>query len=227
MDSTIVVPELPPLAGSVSATTSSSKAIRPLLILIPLRLGLESIYADTYGKAIYTCLSLPQSVGFIGGRPRSAYYFFGFSQETREILCLDPHTVQPHHPTINIENLDEYACENPLIISNIESIDPSLALGFLCQTQAELDDLLNQLEKLNLMAVMRSLPDFGFPDSDEEGNGMGSKNMDMPDTDDEFEVLVCETRERKVSKSSEHEVLEVQNGDDGDDTQKDHKEEEK
>jgi len=208
MDSTVVVPEIPNFKSQSASSTSKSSATSqsPILILIPLRLGLEHIYADTYRDSLLSALSLPQSVGFIGGRPRAAYYFFGHSQSSKELLCLDPHTVQSHHPKIDESNMSEYSCENPLIINSVDSLDPSLALGFLCKCQNDLENLLDELEKLNLVAVMRSIPDFGFPDSDEEGEGTGNdgtnttkrkkSDFDLPDTDDEFEILTCSQRDK-------------------------------
>ena len=102
--------------------------------------------------------------------------------------------------------MSEYSCENPLIINSVDSLDPSLALGFLCKCQNDLENLLDELEKLNLVAVMRSIPDFGFPDSDEEGEGAGNdgnnttkrkkSDFDLPDTDDEFEILTCSQRDK-------------------------------
>merc|ERR1739848_112391 len=58
MDSTVVVPEIP------TPTTS-----QPLLIFIPLRLGLDNINSQMYGKDLLETFSYPQSVGIIGGRP--------------------------------------------------------------------------------------------------------------------------------------------------------------
>ena len=49
---------------------------RPLLLMIPLRLGLDSINS-CYSTAIFECFKLPQFVGILGGRPRHAVYFYG------------------------------------------------------------------------------------------------------------------------------------------------------
>lgn len=49
---------------------------RPLLLMIPLRLGLDHINT-CYSTAIFECFKLPQFVGILGGRPRHAVYFFG------------------------------------------------------------------------------------------------------------------------------------------------------
>ena len=158
---------------------------------------------------------LPSSrfVGFIGGRPRSAYYFFGYSEKSEELLCLDPHTVQYYHGEKLKEDLiDEYSCSNPLVLSGVDNLDPSLAMGFLCKNQHELDDLVGQLEKLNLVAIMKSLPDFGFPEDDNENSrnnepvcgvrpSMGNGDeFDMPDSDDDFEILECSRRDLDVEQ---------------------------
>jgi len=211
MDSTIVIPELPTFSNILDFTTETSvvnsEEVTPLLLLIPLRLGLEKIYTDTYKSSILTALSIEYSVGFIGGRPRSAYYFFGYSEDSEELLCLDPHTVQSYHGnTLKENSIDEYSCSNPLVLSGVENLDPSLAMGFLCKNQNELDDLISQLEKLNLVAIMKSLPDFGFPEDDSMENSndsicgvrpsMGNGDeFDMPDSDDDFEILECSRRE--------------------------------
>ena len=49
---------------------------KPVLIFVPLRLGLESINPQ-YAPALVELFSLPQSVGVIGGRPKAAHFFVG------------------------------------------------------------------------------------------------------------------------------------------------------
>jgi len=50
---------------------------KPLLILIPLRLGLDTLNPD-YIPAVKEVFQYPQSLGIIGGRPRSSLYFVGY-----------------------------------------------------------------------------------------------------------------------------------------------------
>jgi hypothetical protein len=49
---------------------------RPLLLMIPLRLGLTAIN-PCYLGAVIEFFKLPQCVGILGGRPRHAVYFYG------------------------------------------------------------------------------------------------------------------------------------------------------
>jgi len=65
-----------------------------LLLLVPLRLGLESIDPDVYGRPLAELLGLPQSVGMVGGTPRHALWFYGADDGGRW-YGLDPHVVQP------------------------------------------------------------------------------------------------------------------------------------
>ena len=53
---------------------------RPLLLFIPLRLGQERFNME-YTEAVKACLSLSQSVGIIGGKPRHALWFIGYHSE--------------------------------------------------------------------------------------------------------------------------------------------------
>lgn len=163
MDCTIVLPEIPDITPT-----------SPLLLLIPLRLGLDAINLEVYEKPLIDTLSYPQSVGIIGGRPRTAYYFFGKSC-ANELLALDPHTVKDF---CNIQTIEDYSCDQPLIIPSVGRLDPSMALGFLCRNQLEFTDLVDKLHKSNLCAVMKELPLYG-----------SDLDCDLPDTDDEFEVL--------------------------------------
>uniref|UniRef100_A0A1I8BYM0 Cysteine protease n=1 Tax=Meloidogyne hapla TaxID=6305 RepID=A0A1I8BYM0_MELHA len=64
---------------------------RPLLLMIPLRLGLDVIN-PCYSTALFECFKLPQFVGILGGRPRHAVYFYGTVGD--RLLYLDPHFCQ-------------------------------------------------------------------------------------------------------------------------------------
>jgi len=170
MDSTVVIPELPKVE------------ISPILIFIPLRLGLDSINSSLYGQDILNSISYPQSVGIIGGRPRTAYYFFGHSETTKELLALDPHTVRAHSGSVDeADNI----CDSPLFIKSVDHLDPTMALGFLARTQVELDDLIHRLSSSKLCAIMRELPNMDF----EFKGDLDNLDVDLPDTDDEFEIL--------------------------------------
>lgn len=64
---------------------------RPLLILIPLRLGAESMNS-LYIPVLKNILSMRTCVGIIGGKPKHSLYFIGWHGEC--LIYLDPHYCQ-------------------------------------------------------------------------------------------------------------------------------------
>ncbi|CAN7996714.1 unnamed protein product [Ixodes hexagonus] len=98
---------------------------KPLLLFIPLRLGLSEI------NPIYICglkrtFALKQSLGIIGGKPNHALYFIGVVGE--ELVFLDPHTTQLACD-LDVESPDDqsYHCAHASRM-NISELDPSIAL---------------------------------------------------------------------------------------------------
>ncbi|KAK1744206.1 cysteine protease ATG4 [Skeletonema marinoi] len=72
-----------------------------LLLLLPLRLGIQKIDSSKYGSTLAKLMSFPQSVGMLGGTPRHALWFYGADavdpgndQDCGGWYGLDPHTVQ-------------------------------------------------------------------------------------------------------------------------------------
>ena len=62
-----------------------------LLLLVPVMLGREALVSD-YFDTVKHLFHLPQSLGAIGGKKRSALYFIGSQGDS--LLYLDPHYVQ-------------------------------------------------------------------------------------------------------------------------------------
>ena len=80
----------------IRTETNSTHWLTSVLILVPLRLGLNEldlIYEDYLKEA----LKLPQTVGIIGGSPRHAVYIIGFQDDN--FINLDPHLIQS---TVNV-----------------------------------------------------------------------------------------------------------------------------
>ncbi|TRY60035.1 hypothetical protein DNTS_010082, partial [Danionella cerebrum] len=122
---------------------------RPLLLVIPLRLGINSIN-PVYIQALKDCFKMPQSCGVLGGKPNLAYYFIGFIED--ELIYLDPHTTQPAVDTDSGSAVDDlsFHCQRTPHRMKITSLDPSVALGFFCKREQDFDDWchLVQLELL-------------------------------------------------------------------------------
>ena len=73
-------------------TEDSSNWTTALLILIPLRLGLDHVN-ERYVLALERTFTFPQSVGIIGGKQGHSVYFVGTQQD--QLHLLDPHDVHP------------------------------------------------------------------------------------------------------------------------------------
>ncbi|XP_045200560.2 cysteine protease ATG4B-like [Mercenaria mercenaria] len=114
---------------------------KPLLLIIPLRLGLTDTNV-VYVESLKKCLSLKQSVGMIGGKPNHAHWFIGYVGD--ELVYLDPHTTQVFEDPLTKD--DSFHCQYSCRMKILD-LDPSIALGFYCGTEAEFDDLCSSLQK--------------------------------------------------------------------------------
>eukprot|EP01114_Cavostelium_apophysatum_P005750 TRINITY_DN1691_c0_g1_i4.p1 TRINITY_DN1691_c0_g1~~TRINITY_DN1691_c0_g1_i4.p1 ORF type:complete len:365 (-),score=99.20 TRINITY_DN1691_c0_g1_i4:1301-2395(-) len=120
-----------------SSTPTPTPAWKSIFILIPLRLGLNSL-KESYVPVLKKLYSIPQFVGIIGGKPRAAMYFVAVQDDF--VFYLDPHTLQPTQAIIEGEfSTQSYHCAIPRKMP-LTSLDPSLAIGFYCKNRKELDD---------------------------------------------------------------------------------------
>lgn len=151
-----------------------------LLLLIPLRLGLNS-FNEAYVRAVAHTFSLPQSVGGLGGRPRSARWFYGALSDGSKIFGLDPHTVQNaprkrgalvNGKSSSVVDLTEDYLRSvhttyPEVFC-LQKMDPSIALGFYCRTRQELECVFASVREWHsehpdspeLFSVMDAAPDY-------------------------------------------------------------------
>ncbi|GAB6020169.1 Cysteine protease atg4b, variant 2 [Chamberlinius hualienensis] len=138
------LPELN-LAASAPAVTW-----KPLLLFIPLRLGLSEINS-VYIKDLKKCFTLNQSLGLIGGRPNHACYFIGYVG--KDLVYLDPHTTQQTvclgcaDPMCTKSADESYHCLHACRM-DFTMLDPSVALSFYCSTEKEFDQLCADFRKL-------------------------------------------------------------------------------
>ncbi|XP_055642753.1 cysteine protease ATG4B [Toxorhynchites rutilus septentrionalis] len=117
---------------------------KPLLLIIPLRLGLNEIN-PIYVAGLKKCFELEGNCGMIGGRPNQALYFIGYVGN--EALYLDPHTVQRSGSVGNKSSQDEQELDETFHQKyarriNFKAMDPSLAVCFFCATRKSFDDLI-------------------------------------------------------------------------------------
>ncbi len=168
-------------AGGIRGPVSADKQERwrPLLLLIPLRLGLDELQAEFWPE-LRRMFAAPQSLGAIGGRPNSAFYFVG-TRGTRDLIYLDPHTTQGVVDMRGEFSLDTYSARAPRFL-RLSNTDPSLCLGFLCPTRRDYDALLIHLaarqashtplftvcDRMGAIDLEQSLDDFALSESEEE-----------------------------------------------------------
>ncbi|KAL7010050.1 Cysteine protease atg4 [Cystobasidiomycetes sp. EMM_F5] len=79
-------------SAAADPSASSPSWSRPVLILVPLRLGITGVN-PIYQQSIKHFFSLPQCVGIAGGRPSSSYYFV--AAQGSDLVYIDPHHTKP------------------------------------------------------------------------------------------------------------------------------------
>ncbi|KAG8448234.1 hypothetical protein GDO86_015363 [Hymenochirus boettgeri] len=109
-------------------TSGQSSGWRPLLLIVPLRLGINHIN-PVYIDAFKGCFKMSQSLGALGGKPNNAYYFIGFSGD--ELIYLDPHTTQTFMDPEETGTVQDqtYHCQKSPNRMKVLNLDPSVALA--------------------------------------------------------------------------------------------------
>ncbi|XP_036380387.1 cysteine protease ATG4A isoform X2 [Megalops cyprinoides] len=127
-----------PPGNCATSCPPSHSEWRPLLLIIPLRMGINHIN-PVYIQALKECFKMPQSLGVLGGKPNLAYYFIGFIGD--ELIYLDPHTTQSAveaEPGVAVDD-QSYHCQRSPRRMKAMSLDPSVALGFFCKNEEDFD----------------------------------------------------------------------------------------
>ena len=93
--------------------TAASGWNKPVLVLLPLRLGLNNGVNPIYYASIIQYFTLPQCAGIAGGRPSSSYYFVGTQGDS--LFYIDPHYTKPAVKSVPIpEELKQDLANLPL-----------------------------------------------------------------------------------------------------------------
>jgi cysteine protease ATG4 len=187
-----------PLLSPPSSASSKGSWDSPLLLLVPVRLGPTDLN-ETYVPSLLALISLPQSLGFIGGKPSSAYYFPGYQDNT--LMFLDPHTVQQSVTAEQLRVNPPKKSYQPWEVRTmpVNKIDPSLSFAFLCNNSADFTSLREKINELNekgknpIFTIEHVAPSY---DKDtaiadllgQDGDGT-SLTGDSGDDDDGFVVL--------------------------------------
>ncbi|CAM9283491.1 unnamed protein product [Sphacelaria rigidula] len=133
-----------------------------VVLLVPLRLGLDELGAG-YIPGLSAMLRVPQSLGFLGGRPNHATFWIGTQGDT--LTGLDPHTTQAA-PEMGAgfpseRYMHSLHCQHPVTM-DIRRIDPSLALAFYLPDRRSFQDLTKRIRQTNPppFSVEQTRPDY-------------------------------------------------------------------
>uniref|UniRef100_A0A673ZDQ0 Cysteine protease n=1 Tax=Salmo trutta TaxID=8032 RepID=A0A673ZDQ0_SALTR len=175
---------------------------RPLLLVIPLRMGINRIN-PVYIQALKECFKMPQSCGVLGGKPNLAYYFIGFVGE--ELIYLDPHTTQSAGEAEAGSGVDDqsYHCLRSPRRMKITNLDPSVALGFFCKSEDDFDSWCNLVQQeiqmkrnLRMFELVENHPPHWppfVPPTKPEVQTTGAEFIESTDklfeSEEEFEIL--------------------------------------
>mmetsp|Transcript_19514 Transcript_19514/g.29358 ORF Transcript_19514/g.29358 Transcript_19514/m.29358 type:complete len:562 (-) Transcript_19514:38-1723(-) len=185
---------------NIRSTQESITWDASLLLLVPLRLGLQSFNED-YALQLAHVFSFPQCVGFLGGRPRGARWFYGATSDGVNLYGLDPHTIQSC-PEQRLAKLPNGTTKKVILISDdylrsmhttkpeciqLTGLDPSLALGFYCRGHDEFNHLCSLLQrwkdehpsKPDIFTIAQRVPDY----SANVSNAMTEMMMSMSAVD--------------------------------------------
>uniref|UniRef100_A0A8C8CSN6 Cysteine protease n=1 Tax=Oncorhynchus tshawytscha TaxID=74940 RepID=A0A8C8CSN6_ONCTS len=206
MDNTVVIEDISTQCRSGFGTTTtcphsqSHSDWRPLLLVIPLRMGINHIN-PVYIQALKECFKMPQSCGVLGGKPNLAYYFIGFVGE--ELIYLDPHTTQSAVEAGSGVDDQSYHCLRSPRRMKITNLDPSVALGFFCKSEDDFDSWCNLVQQeiqmkrnLRMFELVENHPPHWppfVPPTKPEVQTTGAEFIESTDklfeSEEEFEIL--------------------------------------
>ncbi|XP_051562125.1 cysteine protease ATG4C-like isoform X1 [Myxocyprinus asiaticus] len=139
--------------------TGAAPGSRAVIILIPVRLGGEKINTE-YFSFVKSILSLEYCIGIIGGKPKQAYYFVGFQDDS--LIYLDPHYCQSF-VDVSTSNfpLQSYHCPSPKKMA-FNKMDPSCTIGFYSKNIEHYERISSQLSKILQPSSKEKYPAFTF-----------------------------------------------------------------
>lgn len=144
---------------SAEASSSADDRWQSLIILMPLRLGSETLNA-IYIPCIKKILESDLCIGIIGGRPKHSLYFVGWQDD--RLIHLDPHCCQK---TVNVLDdgfpTETFHCAFPRKLPFMK-MDPTCAIGFYCKTRQDFERLVKDIPQMIAQPLLENSPLFSF-----------------------------------------------------------------
>eukprot|EP01065_Artemidia_motanka_P022612 TRINITY_DN26816_c0_g1_i1.p1 TRINITY_DN26816_c0_g1~~TRINITY_DN26816_c0_g1_i1.p1 ORF type:complete len:388 (+),score=86.85 TRINITY_DN26816_c0_g1_i1:50-1165(+) len=152
-------------AVRVDEVHAAARAGAAVLLMVPVRLGLDSVNPQAV-PPLQAALSSRYSVGVVGGRPGHSLYFCGYRGTS--LCCLDPHTVQPAFLDVSDRAVMDTFCDRRHHSVPVAAVDPSLVIGFYVRDPAEVDALYAELMAANQLS---DYPIFSLLESGQQVDG--------------------------------------------------------
>jgi cysteine protease ATG4 len=130
--------------GESAETPGNARAFRPLLLFVPMRLGVDELNQE-YARQLVALLRMEQTIGIVAGEPSRAY--FVVASQADAVFVLDPHVVQPYEPLTESASLDRFHCRLPRTVA-IDALAPTMLAGFYCADERDFRHLCERLEVL-------------------------------------------------------------------------------
>ena len=108
----------------------------PTLLLIPGMFGLDH-FDMNFMPFLQLCICANGSLGFVSGKRNSAFFFFGF--DSTNFAYFDPHVTKP---AVTKESEFSSFFDLPPKLLKTERINPSILVGFFCNSSEHLAELL-------------------------------------------------------------------------------------
>ncbi|XP_059417081.1 cysteine protease ATG4C-like [Carassius carassius] len=132
---------------------------RAFIILIPLRLGGEKINPG-YLSVVKSILSLEYCIGVFGGKPKQAYFFVGFQDDS--LIYMDPHYCQSFVDVSTSDfPLQSFHCPSPKKMS-FSKIDPSCTIRFYSKNVEHYERISTELSMILQPSSKEKYPPFTF-----------------------------------------------------------------
>ena len=164
---------------SASASSEEDEWATGLLLLVPVRLGGETLNESAYLNCLKSMLALKQSVGIIGGRPRHSLYFVGYQED--RLIHLDPHYCQD---VVDFGQRDfpvhTFHCVSPRKML-FGKMDPSCTFGFYLRSKSEFDKFVVYVNEILSVQPKGNYPMFVFSNRKMEDveNDAAMQGMDL------------------------------------------------
>lgn len=167
-------------AAAASPTTPGAVAFRPLLLFVPMRLGVDELNPQ-YERQVAALLRMEQSIGVVAGEPSRAYYVV--ASQADAVFYLDPHVVLPYEPLSESSSLEQFHCRLPRTLA-IASLAPTMLAGFYCRDERDFRRLTERLEMLSQASeAIIGVVDSHAADSADADAWRGAVQSLRPDTD--------------------------------------------